>query len=432
MTKKRYRGSGCICIIYKLMLDLVFVFIIADRYRYYGYQIEGGGAKTVIAWVGVLVILPFFSRYLRQNNLREYVMVFLLLMYYIPGLSFYQFVHVDNKMYLLWNLFWIELIMLTSLKRVINCNDIPYIAGRIIGIGFVVFLCALVVYISWKYTNLRMTITFTNEYALRAEEREIVLPSLIRYLYSMAPVVISIGIGIAALRRNWFLLILGIGIQVLNFSIGGHKTILLLTIISVAIGLEWEKLYAKFGNTFLTYIFILELVCENIVYILTGKYTLTDNISRRVYFEPQILNLFYYDFFSSHHFDFYAQGPARILGISSTYDTPIANIISKIYYGTDGNANNGLFSEAYSNMGGLGCIYLPLFIVVVIFCLEICLRGKNKSVVLLFAFLCAYMWGSGNITTSLITNGLLLGALIIYVSPGLEEKGEMFDVPKDN
>lgn len=428
MKKNSFVVTISICVLTKLLLDIVFVYIIASRYSYYGFVMESNYVKTIMAWIEIFVVIPFLYRYLEKKRLREYVMIFLILMYYIPGVSFYQHVQVDNHMFLLWNCFWLELFFWTSIKRSIKYNQIPCLISRFAGVGVVLLISIIVICISWRYVGLRMIITFTNEYSLRAEERQIVLPIVLEYLYSMSPIILSLGIVFTILRRNYVGLCLLVAVQILNFSIGGHKTILLLTIISVMIGLFWERLEKKYGNIFLVFLFAFELVFEIVVYLLTGKIGVTANISRRVYFIPQLLNIFYYDFFTIHKVDYYAQGPGRILGLKSIYDVPVSNLISNIYFGMDGNSNNGLFSEAYANMGAVGCFVLPIVILIILSILELGMRNKNNTVVLLFSFFCAFIWGSGNITTGLITNGLLMAALIISISPSMDDKGKRIDV----
>lgn len=415
---KKYKSlSAGLIICNKVMLDIIFSQVIAKRYIYYGFILEQNILKTCIMWIELLLFVPFCLCYINGNTLKTKIMMFMSLMYFLPGLSIYQFIQIDTKMFVSWNVFWWLLIILgvCPIYRIKALG--PFSKSKELSFAIIICVCIIVLLISWKYAGLRLKITFIDEYILRTEERKIILSRVIRYLYTSAPIVLSLGLALSIKRRKIGISILLVLIQVLNFSIGGHKTILLLTLISMGLIIIEESVDNNKRDFALLLVISGELLLEIILAAFVGSTALIANISRRVYFIPQILNIQYYSYFSENGYDYYARGPARILGIQSKYDTPLPNIISQVFWGTDGNANNGLFSEAYCNLGFLGCIVLPIFIVCIISFLSLFVEHIDYTVTSLYAFFCAFIWGSGNITTGLFTNGLLLSAIIIYLIP---------------
>jgi hypothetical protein len=413
------RGSFSIVLIVfiKLLIDVIFSEYILNRYAYYGYIVEHGIEKTCLMWFELFLFIPFYLVFVNGKTLKPKIMLFMSLIYFLPGLSIYQYIKVDAKMFFAWNVFWWILIVLGAIPPLRIKTNAQIAKSKMLVLAIIICIALLVIFISWKYTGFRFTITFTDEYSLRAEERKIVLARFIAYLYASAPIILSLGLAISVKRRKYGISALFVLLQILNFSIGGHKTILLMSIISIGIILLGESVDEKKRGCFIVLAMLVELALEIILALFGKSLALIENISRRVYFLPQILNVHYYAYSSQYGYDFYARGPARIFGIKSKYGAPLPQIISQVYFGTDGNANNGLFSEAFSNLGLCGCFVLPLFIVLTIGVLNIFIKQMDYTFVTLYAFFCAFIWGSGNVTTGLMTNGLLLSAIIMYLIP---------------
>lgn len=411
----RYKRLSVFALVFfKIALDFVFCNYIAEQYIYYGYVLGTGIFKTIIMWIALVAYIPFSIKWLFTNQLKEKTLFFLSVMYYVPGLSAYQFIKVDVMMLIAWMLFWWVLFVFACFPPIKGLNNLFISHGRIIALFIFLTTVIIVFFYSWKYTGLRIRITFTDEYSLRAEERTIVMPLIMRYLYSGAPIILSFGTAISVLRNKYLLTAFFVVTQIVYFSIGGHKSVLIMMLISI--GLVFVCKFGKeiYRNAIILFSMLAEVLFEIIFASVTNSIVVTANISRRVYFIPQILNTFYYKYVSNNGYDYYAHGMGRILGIRSVYDEPLARIISKVYFGTNGNANNGMFSEAYSNLGIIGCIILPIFILLVVRILSYFVENSTYTIVTLFGFFCAYVWGSGNITTGLFTNGLLLCALCIF------------------
>ena len=102
---------------------------------------------------------------------------------------------------------------------------------------------------------------------------------------------------------------------------------------------------------------------------------------------------------------FYVRGEMRI-----------QNIIGEVYFNDPETAcNNGLFSDAYMNLGALGCIVYP---VIYAFIFRICgsaFRGAEKGLVVFAALIMSYTFEGSELTTGLLTHGLFVFGIIMYL-----------------
>lgn len=415
MTKRKIASIISI-LFFKLFFEFTIYTFIITQYSYYGYDVEFSLIRCIIGWGVFFLYIPICLEYINKDDFQNKVFFFLTMMYFVPGLSLYQFIKVDVYFYLLWLLFWVFFCALTKIPAKFSHCAIPIIKkGKSFFIIILAIIILLVLFVSWKYTGFRIYITFSDEYTLRTQERGFLLPSIVWYLYASAPLIIALAICILICKKKYILSGVLVFIQILNFSIGGHKAILISTLIAVGVGIlnNYFNKIEKIKNEYVLYLMTGEIIFEFFMAKCLNSLFFVANFSRRVYFIPQLLNYYYYDYFTKNPYDYYAQGPGRFFGMKSLYDTNIAKLIAQNYFGTEGNYNNGLFSEAYSNLGVFGCIFVPILLMIVIYVLEQFIKEKSWGIMVFFAFSCASLWGSGNITTSLLTNGLLLVALLL-------------------
>lgn len=403
---------------YRILLDVIYVITVNYYYAYYGFLNNSSIQSFFFSYLHMVYFLPFISMSFKRKEFAEYVILFLGLLFFIPGTSMMAFVPMKTGMLFAWDVFWICLFLANAGMGHIGVINKFYITvrnKRIFAIGLGCFFCIVVMYVSYKYTDFRFLITFTNEYVLRAEQREYAMGTILQYLYGMSTTLISTIICLAGTRKKYWLVVTLMIVQIFSFSIGGHKFYLLLSVLAIMTGCMYEIVYKKFGNVAVLCGLISVLLAEIFERSILGTYRLSANISRRVLFVPQHLNYCYYDFFSKNPFDFFRQGILRWLGAESNYKKGIALTIGEAYVGENCNANNGLFSEAYSNLGILGCVILPFSLVIILRLLQRCVRGQDNSVIVFFAATCALIFGSGNISTGLLSNGIIITALFFWL-----------------
>ena len=126
----------------------------------------------------------------------------------------------------------------------------------------------------------------------------------------------------------------------------------------------------------------------------------------------------YYDFFSIHEKDIFRQSFLRHFGFVSPYDVPIPKIIGANYMNNpETNVNNGLFSDAYYNLGFIGVFIFPIVIMFFIKTLDLGTRGVATRLLILPIIVSASILSGASFMSGLLTNGLLLLLFILFVLP---------------
>ncbi|MGL5479555.1 MAG: hypothetical protein ACRDCB_10995 [Clostridium sp.] len=209
--------------------------------------------------------------------------------------------------------------------------------------------------------------------------------------------------------------------QILSFSINGSKTVLFSTVLSVLLYIIYNKKYI------IRIPMILALVNLSgiIEFFLFKSYNIVNFIIRRVFFVPNLLNYYYYDFFSINEPDLFKQSFLRHFGIKTMYP-PIDNMIGSIYFDkANMGANNGLFSDAYSNLGEIGLLIMPIIIVLSLKVLDFCARGLDTRIYVVSSITLAFVFISSNFFTILFTHGFLVLCLVLFLLPrNIVEKGD--------
>ena len=139
-------------------------------------------------------------------------------------------------------------------------------------------------------------------------------------------------------------------------------------------------------------------------------------IIRRVLFGPALLNYYYYDYFSSHKPDYYISSfVGKILNISSGHSKSISHTIGEIYFkAPQMAANNGLYSDAFANLGVAGCIILPLLLCLSIFMLQYFSRSLPNKVLFSIVIVYSITFISSFLSTIVFTHALAVLMLICF------------------
>ena len=146
--------------------------------------------------------------------------------------------------------------------------------------------------------------------------------------------------------------------------------------------------------------------------------------TRRVLFTPAKLNYCYYDYFSSHGPDYFLAGPVgRLTGLTSPNSDSIAHLIGEVYFNApDMGANNGLFSDAYANLGIIGCVVMPIILVLCIYLLQYIGRALPPSVLFSVVIVFSITFVSSFLTTIFFTHALIPAYLLLYLMSSSKNK----------
>ena len=229
-------------------------------------------------------------------------------------------------------------------------------------------------------------------------------------------------------------------IQLMAFCADGSKSTLFSIIIAYGIV---KFLYNKkdvdlFKSGNIKYYILSGLVAINFLGFIEFNFLKSANIYnyfvRRLFFVPALLNQYYFDFFSNHEIDLFRQSFMGKLGFESPYTDQIQKIISSVYFNTpEMLANNGLFSDAFMNLGSMGMFIMPMLICVLLRFLDYCAEGINPFYLLTIMVNVSYIFMSSSFFTVLLTHGFILLCLIMkFVIPRNEKERKCERIVKKN
>jgi hypothetical protein len=133
---------------------------------------------------------------------------------------------------------------------------------------------------------------------------------------------------------------------------------------------------------------------------------------------PGLLTGYYYEFFSSH--------PQAHLGhsiLSSLVDYPYAVeppylIGARYFHSASNDANANIWADAYANFGYAGIVLFTILFAILLWLYDSIATGsRNTRVAALAIGLPAFALANGGLLTSLLTNGVALAMLLVYLMP---------------
>jgi hypothetical protein len=132
---------------------------------------------------------------------------------------------------------------------------------------------------------------------------------------------------------------------------------------------------------------------------------------------PGQLTSYYFDYFSSHPWAMLGDGTLKGL-VPYPYDLPVPNLIAREYFG-DPNivANANIWADGYANFGYLGMLIATLILALTMMLLDAASKGLSLRLVALILVMPAVSLANSAMLTSILTQGLGLTLLLLYLHP---------------
>lgn len=392
-------------ILYRVLLDYTYATITSPVWGYAGFGNYSTTSSHIVSWI-VLAALTFFILPYFKSTEPFYPDLLLLFftMRVVPFTTIIRYVNTPDSLSI-W--FFVYFALILILTRIIKLRPMPLNIGRSLrsndGILYVglIFFFAIILFISGYYAHFRLHLSFNDVYDLRHESSSFNIPTIIRYVWSPATNILPLLFAYFLQNKKRFICFCIVIISFLNFSINGMKSTIFKLLICVAFVLINFKDFKKYYLP--VFIFLLLLVMfESSIW---DSHFIHDVVVRRAIFIPPLLDTYYYDYITQNGPMYYARG-----------GTPVQYIIGEIYYGSsDIECNNGLFSDAFMNLGIWGCFIYPI---VYAFMFRICgsaFRGAEKGLIVFAAIIMSYTLEGSELTTGLLTHGLFLFCVFLYI-----------------
>lgn len=407
--------------IYKLLLEYIYVIYIVPTFGYSGFLNDFSLVNYIVFWVVFFLFLPGTISLYGFNTPSNSVLLIFFLVGFIPGLVVLSWMPQPFMYNVLFVLYWLFMQIFGRLVPVLIPPRIKSIIGDRVILLVVIFFSVFVVFLSGKYAHFRLNFNLFNVYTLRDEVRALNMPVLFTYLFASAKVVIPIiSIYFYSIGKKMSAIML-VGIQFLAFSIDGSKSALFSIAITYFLYFILNTASLKsFTQSILgiSLLSILEPVFFHSINIITL-------FVRRLMFLPNLLSIYYFNYFSGKEKDIFRQGILGRIGLQSPYKLSIPNLIGFNYFGSETMvANNGLFADAYSNLGIIGVIILPLMIVVMLRFLDGCTSGLPIKMLIAAIVTTAYTFISSSFFTVMLTHGFIIVCIVLWLIPKKGQKNE--------
>ena len=400
--------------IFRIVLDFIYTKFISTIFGYTGFVYSNDFSRYILSWFVLFMFLPLIIKLNKKICFSSVIMILLAYLSIVPFttmIAYYPFTinYIINNI-----IYWFAMFIIYIFFPKIKLVRIKYDSMvKFLNYFIVLLFCFAIIFISWKFTGFRISLNIFNVYDLRSEASEFKLPTILSYIYSASkavnPILIVYYLSNKKYRPAIFIFI----IQILSFSINGSKTVLFSTILSIL--LYWlynEKYIVKLPY----YLAFLSMVGVFEVYI-NKTFVIITFIIRRVLFVPNLLNYYYFDFFSLNTPDYLKQSFLRHFGTESIYPE-IDNLIGFIYFNKpDMGANNGLMSDAYANFGFIGLLIMPIIVIFSLKILDACVEGLDIRIFIISAVTLAFIFISSFFFTILLTHGFIALCLISYILP---------------
>lgn len=415
MRRLSVRGGVFFCSLWLLfyVAEQIYVYSIVPSYGYYGFKLR----ETYDDWI-VLSIIFFLlnSALLTFLHLKErpstWIVVLLFCLSYIPCVIHFEHQSYSIKFYLQIHLYWLlVLLVMTSLdlspsRKYHESSALCDLRMGRLGEAIVYALATYVVLVKLNYNGLYIHTDLATVYDIRSSAANADLGFAANYLISWSSLTFTIRGVMAAAEGRYGVLIFMFVLQVLIFSIAGHKFYLF----ALPAALVAYTVYRGGLLTFVPIALSSVLLFSFALAAVADQSFGTFSLAFRNMFLPALITGRFYDFFDQNSPDYLAQSVLRRFGFESTYEMPIPYLIDLVYANGDASANTGLSADAISNFGLYGIMIYPILFSVVLKSVDFATHGTplRYHMGIVVFFMIAFL------NTALFT-ALLTGGVIFYL-----------------
>ena len=399
-------------VVYKIILDLAYYLIISPVWSYSKFIFKFNALKLAESYFLLFVLFVLMPK--KTKKLSSIMLWIFFLISYIPMLTLFALMDESTIFMYATTFFWIIvfLIMRTKLPK-LNIKKLKQdkiIRWTIfITISFISFL------VTYKYFGLHINFSLKNVYEIRSYYVELKIPFAGYILNWFAKIIGPLLLTIFFVKKKWIPLILVLALQILLFSITGHK--LYLFVIPFMFAILWI-VNRKNSLNWMTIGLIIVIIISSLSYYLIDDLWLSSLATRRTLLVPAQLSFFYYDFFSNHEFTFLSQHHIFRNIIDYPYQLNPPHLIGKECFGLpDMGSNNGIVSDGYMNFGFVGMFMWAIILSFILKLIDNLSKKKNIQTTTSLIIVPTLSILSSSLPTVLITHGLFLSLLLLYLLP---------------
>jgi hypothetical protein len=407
-------------ILYKVVLDLSYYFVISPVWYYTRFTLDLNSLKLVESYLLLIIIFILMPK--SAKKLSNIMVWLLIVLSYIPMLTIFAFADEARLFMYAVTGFWLVVFLLMrmpgiSLPPLKQSGVIRY--SILIGLGIVVFL------LIYKNFGISFNFNLLEVYDIRVEYAAADIPLAGYFFNWMAYIVNPIFFALFIKKRKWLPVAIIVFLQVLLFSVTGLKSFLFA--LPFVLALMWV-VNRRHPLTYLAIGFSVVILVGMLSYWLADNIWVSALFTRRTLLAPGVISFCYYDFFSQNDLVFLS---ASRLGFFASYPYLLSppNLIGTVYFGNPAlNANAGIVGDAFMNFGFIGLALLAIPLGIILKLVDSCAKRVDLMVAVAAIALPAVSLTNGALLTNLLTHGLLLALLLLYLLPKEDmEYGKLYN-----
>ena len=401
--------------IYKIILDLAYYLIISPIWSHSKFIFRFNTLKLVESYLLLFIIFILMPKRTKKSSNIMLWMFFL--MSYVPMLTLFALMDESTIFMYATTFFWIIvfLIMRTKISK-LNIKKLKQ--SKVIRWIIFITIPLISFILVYKYLGLHINFSLRNVYEIRSHYVGLHIPFAGYLLNWSAKIMGPLLSVIFFVKKKWIPLILVLALQILLFSVTGHKSHLF--IIPFVFVIIWI-INKKNPLIWTTIGLIVVILISGLSYYLIDDIWLSSLATRRTLLVPAQLSFFYYDFFSNDQFTLLSQHHIFKNFTDYPYKLKPGYLIGKTYFNKpEMNCNNGIISDGYINFGFVGMIMWAVILSFILKLIDNLSLQKNKKITLSVVIVQMTSLISGALLTNILTSGLLLSLIILYLLPKKE------------
>jgi oligosaccharide repeat unit polymerase len=396
-------------VLYKVVLDLAYYFIISRVWSYAQFTLEINSLKLVESYLLLVIIFILMPK--SREKLSNIMVWLLILLSYIPMLTIFAFMDEARVYMYAVTGFWLIVFLLLHMPTVYFA---PLRQSKIIRYSLFICLGVVVLLLIYEYLGLSFNLDLTKVYDIRREYVAAEIP-MIGYLVGvLAKIVNPTFFVLFLVKKKWVPAVLIIIFQLLLFSATGNRSYLFtLPIVLVLMWIVTRRnsfVYIGIGLAAVVFLGMLS-------YWLINDLNTISLLARRTLLVPAQISFFYYDFFSSHELVLLSNSSLGFF-IDYPYHLNPPHLIAETYFNQpEMGANTGIWGDAYMNFGLLGLALWGILLAIILKLVDSCSRRVDLRIgVAVIAMVVINLTNSG-LLTNILTHGLWLALLLLYLLP---------------
>lgn len=403
-----------IMLLYRVLIDLSYVYIISPNYAYAGLYLEINHLKLMESYL-LLFVFSLILKH-RINKPSDFFILFLFSLLAVPILSLFSLQDKSREFLYM---------VLLSFLTIIIASKFPQIKVPILHNGrkAVIFISVItcIFLFSWIISHgglSYLNFNILKVYDFRRTVAEMVFSGRISYLMGWFGKVINpLMISFSLWKKNKMMIVLTIGMQVLFFAVTAHKSMLFYPVLIIFACIFGRKKY--FGQMIQIGLAGVTAV-SSIIYLINNNIIPISYFVRRTLFVVADLHYKYYDTFNELGFIYFSDKSWSPNIVEYPFNLPIPLVISEIYTGAPISwANAGFLATGYMHFGLAGMLVYS-FIVGMIFrfidyIAKWCLPGWLCIAIMITPI---FSLTNADLLTALVTHGILLAIMLLWLMSG--------------